>query len=41
MLRSVLDTHVVQTARTALGGLARREQAVAANVANIDTPHYT
>lgn len=40
MLNSLFDTASMQAARTALGGLTRRQEAVSANVANIDTVGY-
>ena len=40
MLGQLMDTQAVRAARTALGGLSRRQEAISANVANIDTPGY-
>ena len=40
MLGSILDSVALRTARAALGGLSRRTEAIAENVANIDTPGY-
>jgi flagellar basal-body rod protein FlgB len=40
MLTSIFDTAAMQAARAALGGLSRRQEAISANVANIDTPGY-
>jgi flagellar basal-body rod protein FlgB len=40
MLRSILDNVSLDAARTALDGLSRRQEAVASNVANIDTVGY-
>lgn len=40
MLTSIFDTKAMQAARTALTGLSRRQEAISANVANIDTPGY-
>jgi len=36
----IMDTGPIRTARTALDGLARRHEAISANIANIDTPGY-
>jgi flagellar basal-body rod protein FlgB len=40
MLGSILETHSLRTAREALTGLSRRQQAISSNIANIDTPGY-
>lgn len=40
MLSNILGGTAFETARAALGGLARRQEAVASNLANIDTPGY-
>ena len=40
MLTSIFDTTAMQAARSALSGLARRQEAISGNVANIDTPGY-
>lgn len=40
MLGSILNTQYLQVARQALTGLSRREEAIASNIANIDTPGY-
>jgi flagellar basal-body rod protein FlgB len=40
MLNSLFDTASIQAARAALSGLSRRQEAVAGNVANIDTVGY-
>ena len=40
MLTSIFDSSAMQAARTALSGLSRRQEAISANVANIDTPGY-
>ena len=40
MLNSLFDTASIRAARTALSGLSRRQEAVAGNVANIDTVGY-
>jgi flagellar basal-body rod protein FlgB len=40
MLIRLLDHHGLQTARTALTGLSRRQEATASNIANIDTPGF-
>lgn len=39
-LRSIFDTTPFQAARTALDGLTRRQEAIASNVANVDTVGY-
>jgi flagellar basal-body rod protein FlgB len=36
----IFDGGAMRAARTALDGLARRQEAVSANIANIDTPGY-
>ncbi len=41
MLSNILGGAAFETARAALGGLARRQEAIASNLANIDTPGYT
>ena len=40
MLSNILGGAAFGTARAALGGLARRQEAIASNLANIDTPGY-
>ena len=40
MLTSLFSTTTMQAARAALSGLTRRQEAISANVANIDTPGY-
>jgi flagellar basal-body rod protein FlgB len=40
VLRSIFETLPIAAARTALDGLTRREEAIASNVANIDTVGY-
>jgi len=40
VLRSILETLPLTAARTALNGLSRRQEAISANVANIDTVGY-
>jgi flagellar basal-body rod protein FlgB len=40
MLESILNTPYLQVARQALTGLSRRQEAIASNIANIDTPGY-
>ena len=40
MLSRLLDGDAIRAARTALTGLARRQEAISANIANIDTPGY-
>ena len=40
MLRNVIDSRALQTARAAFDGLARRQEAISGNIANIDTPGY-
>ena len=40
MLTSIFDSSALRAARTALTGLSRRQEAISANVANIDTPGY-
>ncbi len=40
-LRSILETRPLAVARTALDGLTRRQEAIAANVANVDTVGFT
>lgn len=40
MLNSLFDTVSMKAARTALSGLSRRQEAVAGNIANIDTVGY-
>ena len=40
MLGQVMDGPAMRAARTALTGLSRRQEAISANVANIDTPGY-
>ncbi|TAJ19705.1 MAG: flagellar basal body rod protein FlgB [Dehalococcoidia bacterium] len=41
MLSNILGGQAFTVARAALGGLARRQEAIASNLANIDTPGYT
>lgn len=41
MLSNILGGPAFEAARLALGGLARRQEAIASNLANIDTPQYT
>ena len=40
MLIKLLDGDSIRAARTALTGLARRQEAISGNIANIDTPGY-
>lgn len=40
MLSNILGGSAFSVARSALGGLARRQEAIASNLANIDTPGY-
>ncbi|MEX2446436.1 MAG: flagellar basal body rod protein FlgB [Dehalococcoidia bacterium] len=40
MLMRLLDGPALRTAQTALSGLTQRQSAIAANIANIDTPGY-
>lgn len=40
MLGNLLDTRSLQIARGALDGLSRRQEVIANNVANIDTPGF-
>lgn len=40
MLNSLLGDSRVETLQKALGGLARRQQAISSNIANVDTPGY-
>lgn len=40
MLMRLLDGASLQAAQTALTGLSQRQEAIAANIANIDTPGY-
>ena len=40
MLDGLFDAAAFRTAHSALSGLSRRQEAIAANIANIDTPHY-
>lgn len=40
MLGGLLDSSALRAARTALTGLSRRQEAISANIANIDTPGY-
>ncbi|MGE3855622.1 MAG: flagellar basal body rod protein FlgB [Dehalococcoidia bacterium] len=40
MLQGLFDAAAFRTAHSALSGLSRRQEAIAANIANIDTPHY-
>ncbi len=41
MLPNILGGQALGVARAALTGLARRQEAIASNLANIDTPGYT
>jgi flagellar basal-body rod protein FlgB len=41
MLSNILSGPAFSAARAALGGLSRRQEAIASNLANIDTPGYT
>lgn len=41
MIGSLLNDPRVATLQRALNGLARRQQALASNIANVDTPGYT
>ena len=40
MLGGLLNSVSLRAARTALSGLSRRQEAIADNIANIDTPGY-
>jgi len=40
MLLNLFDAASFRTAHEALSGLSRRQEAIAANIANIDTPNY-
>src|SRR5712691_7905930 len=40
MLDQILDSNYMRVARQALTGLSRRHEAIASNIANIDTPGY-
>jgi flagellar basal-body rod protein FlgB len=40
MLDQILDSGYMKVARQALTGLSRRHEAIASNIANIDTPGY-
>lgn len=40
MLSGLFDAAAFRNAHTALSGLSRRQEAIASNIANIDTPHY-
>ena len=40
MLMRLLDGPALQVAQAALSGLSQRQEAIAANIANIDTPGY-
>lgn len=40
MLNQIMDSSMFSVARQAMNGLSRRQSAIAANVANIDTPGY-
>jgi flagellar basal-body rod protein FlgB len=40
MLGSIFDTTAFRAARQGLTGLSQRQQAIASNIANIDTPGY-
>ncbi|MEI7925108.1 MAG: flagellar basal body rod protein FlgB [Chloroflexota bacterium] len=40
MLNGLFDAAAFRTAHSALTGLSRRQEAIASNIANIDTPHY-
>jgi flagellar basal-body rod protein FlgB len=41
MLNPLLGDSRIETLQKALGGLARRQQAISSNIANVDTPGYT
>lgn len=40
MLHGLFDAAAFRTAHSALSGLSRRQEAIASNIANIDTPNY-
>jgi flagellar basal-body rod protein FlgB len=40
MLNRLFDAAALRTAHSALTGLSRRQEAIASNIANIDTPNY-
>jgi flagellar basal-body rod protein FlgB len=40
MLNGLFDAAAFRTAHSALTGLSRRQEAIASNIANIDTPSY-
>lgn len=40
MLGNILGGQAFAATRAALGGLARRQEAIASNIANVDTPGY-
>ena len=40
MINSILGDRRIEVLQRALGGLAQRQQAIAGNVANVDTPGY-
>ncbi|MQA00594.1 MAG: flagellar basal body rod protein FlgB [Dehalococcoidia bacterium] len=40
-MNTLFDTTAMRAAKAALTGLSRRQEAISANVANIDTPGYT
>ena len=40
MINSILGDRRIELLQRALGGLAQRQQAIAGNVANVDTPGY-
>lgn len=40
MLRQIMDGSALSLARTALTGLSRRQETIASNIANVDTPQY-
>ena len=40
MLMGLFDAAAFRTAHSALSGLSRRQEAIASNIANIDTPGY-
>jgi flagellar basal-body rod protein FlgB len=41
MLRQIMDGNAFALARQALTGLSRRQETVASNIANVDTPGHT
>lgn len=40
MLNRLFDAAALRTAHSALTGLSRRQEAIASNIANVDTPNY-